>query len=64
MDPKNYSIIKRLHFIRLPKHLIFIHKIPTKTLSKESHYLQPGNYQVGKEVVHELKFGDIAVMQI
>ena len=26
--------------------------------------LQPRNYQVRKEVVHELEFGDIAVMQI
>ena len=26
--------------------------------------LQPRNYQVSKEVVHELEFGDIADMQI
>ena len=26
--------------------------------------LQPRNYQVSKEVVHELTFGDISVMQI
>ena len=26
--------------------------------------LQQPNYQVSKEIVHELKFGDIAVMQI
>ena len=26
--------------------------------------LQPHNYQVSKEVVHGLEFGDIAVMQI
>ena len=26
--------------------------------------LQPRNYQVSKEVVHKLKFGDIGVMQI
>ena len=27
-------------------------------------YIQPRSYQVSKEVVHELKFGDIAVIQI
>ena len=27
-------------------------------------HLQPGNCQVSKEVVHELKFGDLAVMKI
>ena len=26
--------------------------------------IQPRNLQVSKEVVHEVKFGDIAVMQI
>ena len=26
--------------------------------------IQRRNYQVSKEIVHELKFGDIAVMQI
>ena len=26
--------------------------------------LQPSNYQVSKEVVHELEFGDLAVIQI
>ena len=26
--------------------------------------LEPRNYQVSKEVVHELEFGDIAVIQI
>ena len=25
--------------------------------------LQPRNYQVSKKVVHEIKFGDIAVMK-
>ena len=27
-------------------------------------YVQPCNYQVSKKVVHEIKFGDIAVMKI
>ena len=27
-------------------------------------HLQRRNYQISKEIVHELKFGDIAVMQI
>ena len=27
-------------------------------------HLQPRNYQVSKNVVHEVKFGDIAVMQM
>ena len=31
---------------------------------EQSILIQPGNYQVSKEVVHELEFGDIAVMQI
>ena len=32
--------------------------------SMPAHYLQRCNYQVNKEIVHELKCGDIAVMQI
>ena len=27
-------------------------------------HILPSNYQISKEVVHELEFGDIAVMQI
>ena len=37
----------------------------TKLISKaEQACLEPGNYQVSKLVVHELKFEDIAVVQI
>ena len=28
------------------------------------HCLQPRNYQIRKQVVHEIEFGDVAVMQI
>ena len=35
-----------------------------KFLYCESKLLQQRNYQLSKELVHELKLGDIAVMQI
>ena len=31
---------------------------------KKTLVLQPRNYQISKEAVHELEFGDLAVMQI
>ena len=31
---------------------------------KHTLHIQPRNYQVSKEVVNKLKFGDVAVMQI
>ena len=37
-------------------------KIPSLVLTYELIHLKPRNYQVSKEVVHELEFGD--VMQI
>ena len=39
-------------------------KYTKKWPQKSLNCLQPRNYQVSKEVVHELKFEDIAVMQI
>ena len=48
-------------------HLSFCQDKLSNGLKKQRKFLfhlQPGNYQVRKEVAHELKFGDIAVMQI
>ena len=46
--------------------LFYVYNTTTVTLSIfwTINTIQPGNYQVSKEVVHELEFGDIAVMQI
>ena len=57
---KPFSTFTRLKYLPLPDRMhLFL-----ASAFLFSICLQPRNYQVSKELVHELKFGDIAVMQI
>ena len=61
----SYEYIMWIQAVSIKKNSLDPDHLPSlEARPSGSTLLQPRNYQVSKEVVHELEFGDIAVMQI